>query len=380
MQYLMKRVSKYSILILCLILSIYARAETIEKSFDVKLGGTFTLDSSKGSVKITSWGEKRVAVTAIKKSNDESDLKDFVISMIKKKNNVTVKGRGGRHSQVNVSYLIQIPRKFNLAVNTGGGSIKVGDLKGNVFAETSGGSIKIDNVDGNIDVDTSGGSISIGKVTGKTNMNTSGGHIKVAEGGTIVDANTSGGNIKIGPTAGDVKANTSGGNILVIQAKGNVNVDTSGGSIKIEGGNGAVNADTSGGNIMIDNVAGPVNADTSGGGIKIMRSKSAIKAQTSGGNIIAELIESNLKSKETISLDTQGGSIKLFLPRDLKATIFATVDSSGRSSGRQSISTDFPLQIKADRGDTTAEGDINGGGAKINLTASNGKINIKYLK
>ncbi|WP_086933026.1 DUF4097 family beta strand repeat-containing protein [Agarilytica rhodophyticola] len=370
--------NKITVFALIFILSSYANAEVLEKTFDVNKGGTFVLDSSKGSVKISSWNKKTVEVAATKKSNYESELSSFVISMTKKGNKIIVKGEGGRRSGVNVGYNVKVPKDFNLDLQTGVGSIKIGDLKGNISAKTSAGSIKIDNVDGDINVNTSGGSISVGEVTGKVITHTSGGSIKIEKGGKIVDADTSGGSIKIGSSSGDVNADTSGGSIRVGYAKGNISVDTSGGSIKIEGSDGNVSADTSGGNISIENVAGAVSADTSGGGIKITGVKGAVSANTSGGNILVEFIAGKPKGKAPISLDTKGGSISLYLSKDIKASVVAEVDGGRRSNGGP-IHSDFPLQMSSSRGGATAKGDINGGGNKINLSASNGTINIKLL-
>ena len=358
----------------------FAASDITKESFNVKSGGQLSIKSSSGSINIETWDKNEVFVEIKKEMQSEQRLKDLVITVTNKGNNVDIVCKDKLKSNESIRYSVSVPKKFNVKAETGGGSIKLGELiTGNIEVRTSGGSIKVGDVDGDLAADTSGGSISVGKVTGITEVDTSGGSIKVEAGGKTVNADTSGGSIKIGPSEGDVNADTSGGSISIGHAKGNINADTSGGSIYVAGSDGNVVADTSGGNIKIENTAGGVKADTSGGGIQITGSRGSIIADTSGGDILAELVSVNSNAETPITLDSSNGTIKVYLPDNFKATVYAEINRGGRSNDTK-IHSDFPLDITKQNNEVIAKGDINGGGNKVTLTTNNGEIYIKKLE
>ena len=110
----------------------------------------------------------------------------------------TTTSNWGWNNSLRVKFTITVPHKYNIDVDTSGGSININDLTGDVLAQTSGGSIKIGEITGNVDVDTSGGSIKIARVYGEIRANTSGGSIKAEFAQQITQ---------------DTKLSTSGGSV-----------------------------------------------------------------------------------------------------------------------------------------------------------------------
>ena len=428
----------YSLVVLfglTMAMSAFAKTENIEKTFSVNKGGTLNLDSDLGSVTVTTWDKGEVFVSVKKRARSQKRLDRFEVEIEQKGNDVYVKGDNEWHNRVQVEFHVNVPREYNVDLSTGGGSIKVADINGNVKLDTSGGSISIGNVSvgdinahtsggsikvadvrGNVKVDTSGGSIAIGNVdggnvdahtsggsikvgdvngdlkvdtsgggihlgniTGSSSIHTSGGGISVTQGGKSVNAHTSGGSINIGPSKGNVKVNTSGGNIKIANSDGDIDADTSGGSIKVEGSKGKVVIRTSGGNLTVDSSGGPVRADTSGGNINIKQAKGAIEAKTSGGSIEAEMIETDNSKDTHLNLQSSGGNITVYLPETIEATVSATLKISHFADRDYQIYSDFPLNIKDNDNRVTAQGDINGGGDRIQINTSDGDINIKKI-
>ena len=378
-----------------------AETQEINKSFDVKSGGTLRIKSDNGKIAVETWSEDKVAVEVRKKAKNKERLERFEVTISKKGNDIVVYGESGFNSRVRVSYVVKVPKKYNVNLQTGGGSIQVSDIQGgvtvdtsggsitignvtggnNVDANTSGGSIKVGDVDGNLKVDTSGGSIKLGSVKGKSTIETSGGSISLEKGGNDVVAETSGGSIKIGPVKGNVAVETSGGSIVIDKAEGNVKADTSGGSIKVMGSKGKIEVETAGGSIFIGSSNGPVIAETAGGKIRILQARGYIEAETAGGSIEAEMIETNNKVDSHVYLDTAGGSITVYLPKNFKASITAELKITRSAKRDYRIYSDFPLTIKGEKSDkVTASGDINGGGDKVILETTNGDIHIRMLK
>jgi DUF4097 and DUF4098 domain-containing protein YvlB len=378
----------------------YSESEQINKILKINAGGKLELDSDHGAIQIKTWDKNEAKIEITKRARSKDRLEDFKISIDQSGNTVAINGYGGWNSRVNVDYEITLPNQFNLDLKTGGGSIEVDDISGqlklrtsggsisvgdiasgSVNADTSGGSIQVGDVNGDLKVNTSGGSIKLGKITGVAKADTSGGSIKVESGGKELKADTSGGSIKVGPSTGNVDVETSGGSIKVDMTEGNVRASTSGGSVKIEGSKGSVIAETSGGSIKVGASGDSVRAETGGGSIVIQNAKGSIEADTAGGSITAEMIEKYNAKDTHVDLRTAGGSITLFLPKSVKATVSATLRITRNARRDYRIYSDFPLSIKGENSDkVTAKGEINGGGDKVELKTTNGDIHIKYLE
>ena len=380
------------VLLLGFVTNASAASDDIEQEFQVSPGGTLTLESDAGAIEIKTWDENRVRVRVRNPGGFEVDMDQSGNDV-----NVVADSSGGLFGlrRSNISFSVDVPIAYNVELNTGGGSIDVDDINGEVEADTSGGSIRvgvvtggdvnvdtsggsidIEKVDGDVVADTSGGSINIGDVTGDVRADTSGGRITIANVQGNINADTSGGNIEVGEGGGSVQLDTSGGSIRAGWAQGPIRADTSGGNINLAGSATSVYADTSGGNITIDGSEGPVEADSSGGNIAVSNARSAVKADTSGGRIEVEITATSGSVDGSIDLDTSGGDITLRIPSNLRATVRADLEVSRRSRGDYRIYTDFPLSVQDDDGDIVGRGDINGGGSPISLRTTNSDIYI----
>jgi len=374
--------------------------EVISKSYSVKSGGSLYIESDSGRIEVETWDKNKVEVKITKKSRKEKRLSEFKVDIEQSGNDISIEGEGEWNSRVSVIYYIRVPNEYDLDLKTGGGSISVNDIsgkikmktsggaikvgnvaKGNVDVKTSGGSITIGNVNGDLKADTSGGRIVVGKITGKSQLDTSGGRIEIAHSTGSLKADTSGGSITVGTSDSDVDVNTSGGRIKIGMAQGNVKADTSGGSITVKGSKGSVEIDSSGGNLFVGESGSYVKADTSGGNITIKKANGYIEADTSGGRIEAEMIQTDNSKDTHVNLESSGGSITLYVPKGIKATVNARLKTTHRARKDYRIYSDFPLTIKGqDSSRVSAKGKINGGGDSIDISTTNGDIYIKMIE
>jgi DUF4097 and DUF4098 domain-containing protein YvlB len=304
--------------------------DTIKKSFKVEAGGQLILESDIGSVEVRAGQDNALEVEVIRNvhtsisSKAKRIMEDFKIDFRQEGNTVYITGDYERDGftrfwdelfgkSIRVKFLVSVPAKFNLDLKTGGGSISVEDIEGQIQSRTSGGSLHFDRVKGPI----------LGK--------TSGGSIKLLSGVGKAELRTSGGGITIGEVEGDIIAHTSGGSIKIGRAKGEVDASTSGGSIRVE------------------EVTG------------------AIKARTSGGSITASISGQPASDSR---LTTSGGSVTLSLAEDIKADVDAHT-----SGGR--VHTDFPVTIQGEVSRSSLRARINGGGPELYLRSSGGSIYIR---
>jgi DUF4097 and DUF4098 domain-containing protein YvlB len=310
------------ILALTLAAPAFAAEDVIRKGFNVSEGGTLRLDADLGAIKVVTGGTG-VAIEVVRKARGDSAEKRMgghQIDFRQSGNDVIVEDDLEHkswsffgNSRYEVQWNIRVPDRYNLDI------------------QTSGGSIQVDDIAGNVDARTSGGSISTGRVEGEATLKTSGGSVRVAGATGPVSAHSSGGSIDIGDTTGEVEARTSGGSIRLARTGGNVLARTSGGGIRIEDASGSVDASTSGGSIQ-----------------------ASLSRQPSGDS----------------RLSTSGGSVTVTLAPSIRAELDARASGGG-------VSSDIPITTHGTTKDGVLQGTINGGGPKLVLRTSGGGIRVR---
>jgi len=255
-------------------LSIHAK--TLQDTFAASSGGGLQIKTDVGKINVITHDNPSVLVNVEIEGQNKDD---FSVEFIPKNGNLQIIGERtnsnsnwGWKKQLRISFNITVPSKYNIQLNTSGGSVNITDLTGNIDAYTSGGSIGLGNIVGNVQAKTSGGTIKVGNVAGNVLLYTSGGSIEVGEVLGELSARTSGGSIKA-TFAQQINRNaelkTSGGSIeatLPPQIQVNLKASTSGGRVSSDF---LVN-----GEISKRKVEGEIN----GGGPKLI-------LHTSGGNI-----------------------------------------------------------------------------------------------
>jgi len=355
------------------------------KTFTVSKGGRLEVSVGVGDIRITPGDKNEVSIKASGIDDDELDR----LKMSQSGNTVRVVFRPRSHGWSNndVEFDISIPKEFDTDLHTAGGNIEFTDyIKGNIKGSTSGGDIKLASVEGTVDMSTSGGNVRAGDVRGDGELRTSGGDITIGNVNGELSIGTSGGNIDVKSVGKSLHASTSGGDITVGDVGGEANVSTSGGNIEMGKVSGKATMHTSGGDVSLRGASGTVKASTSGGDMRLENVSGSIEASTSGGEIEAELYPSGTGRSR---LASSGGTVKISIPENAKATIEATIHFGnswggwfGRSKERYSVKSDFKAdsyEKDEDAGEIRAVYTINGGGSEIELSTSGADIIIKKM-
>src|SRR6185436_753747 len=127
---------------------------------------------------------------------------------------------------------------------------------------------------------------------------------------------------------------------------------------------GKVEAETSGGSIHADEIKGELVTSTSGGSIRLKNLSCSVEAETSGGGIDAEISDAT----KSVRLRNSGGNIELELPANKGYDLDLNADKINIELKNFSGSTD----------DNSIEGKIYGGGPKVDVHASSGRINVSF--
>jgi TonB family protein len=296
-----------------------------------------------------------------------------------------------------VQYEVTVPSGYSVEVNTEAGDIETQDIGGTAGLHTQGGNIRTGRIGGSglrevssgrsvAKLDTQGGHIQVLDVAGDLTAFTAGGHINVGNIAGDASLRTGGGHVRAGQIGGRAELETVGGNITVAHAGSFVNVHTGGGQIDFGEVRGSVHAQTGGGGIRIMYVSGPMEVESSGGSICLTRVAGAVQAATSGGTITAWINPDApsgggpVRLGGSSQLASGNGDIVVFLPRNLAATIDATV----AAGGERRIEADPSLHLiilgaNNGMGPVHATAVLNGGGAPLKLRTTSGKIRLQFL-
>lgn len=285
--------------------------------------------------------------------------------------------------QGTVDWRIVVPKGVNLDLVTLAGSISVGDSDGNVILRTTGGSVMAGQIKGNAAIITQGGSIKSGNIGGNAELRSQGGSLEVGDVAGDAEFQTAG-PIRAGGINGHVVAETAGGTIIIREVRGDAKATTRGGDISI-GDAARMNATTAGGNITSRRVRGPFQGHTESGDIRLDSAAAWVEASTGFGNIVVRLVPDNLDGDLHVDLQSGVGDVTIFLPQRMKASVEATIERPAISA--QHVFSDFPMNAMTPPGrglvpnrfyaPTRSQTALNGGGNRIILHTSLGKIEIK---
>jgi TonB family protein len=378
-----------------------------------KNGRCLRLNLELGNVHVVTDESSQVSYRALVKVDSRDPgarefLRRFTLTARQTPWGVVLEGKApwrGLRGRFSASVEIHMPRQYSLQVSTGSGNIDVQDIDGRVSLSSAGGNITVGRVGGAdlparsphyppghiaARVETQGGNVSVGDVAGSLRATTSGGRITAGNIRGDAILRTGGGQIFAGRIEGVATLDTGGGNIHVQSAGAGVTADTAGGQIDFAEAGGAIRTHTGGGAVRIARVTGPAAVDATGGGIVLRRVDAPLQVSANSGGITAWLADESggktgenegiRKLRGASQLSSSEGDIVVFLPRELAATIDALVEQGG--GHRIVADPSLPVKISysdsgAGRGSIHGEGELNGGGETLHLTAVSGNILLR---
>ena len=282
----------------------------VEKSFPAQPGEWLTVETQGGDIRVEVWDQSTVKVVATQTiktdSVSEADelLKRLTLTIGQTAEGVAAKAqyekkRMGFRSgpNVQVSFVVSVPARYNAKLNTSGGNVGVGDLDGKLNVHTSGGNIELGKIKGDLDAHTSGGDVRLVEGAGSVKLATSGGNISVQRAAGVTDLKTSGGDIRIGAADNLIRASTSGGNVtadLIGPLKADCVLETSGGNVRVHVSSDAafqLDASTGGGRVRADSLSlssHEIQRERSRLSGKVNGGGPLLKLHSSGGDIVVE--------------------------------------------------------------------------------------------
>ncbi len=370
----MKKICVFSLLLILPLILI--AQNNVKRTFETTPGKRLEVDlTTGGSIEIKGWDKNEVSIAADLRGDEEDYNLEF-----KERSwgiSVEISFEGRRSSNGGVSIEVQVPKNYNLEL------------------ETMGGEINIDGVEGEFSGETMGGEIRLSNLKGTANLTTMGGEIEVSDSELDGQVKTMGGEITLNDVIGDLNASTMGGEVTYRNKKKQDNrknakeltISTMGGEINVDDAPGGANVSTMGGEIRIRRARKYVKAKTMGGEIKIDEIDGGVKATTMGGEIRVNMVGNPDEYDRDVVLSSMGGDIELTVPEGLSMDFDIKLTITRRSSDKYKIISDFPINIEEsddwDRSEGSARryiygtGKVKDGKNRIRIDTINGDIIIK---
>jgi hypothetical protein len=266
---------------------------------------------------------------------------------------------------------VRAPRLDRLAITTSDGPVDAGGIEGTLEVDTGAGEVSADRIGGDCRLVTGGGDIRVGSVGGGLRCSSGAGKIQVGTVRGSVVLETVGGDIAAADVGGTVRAETGGGGIHIIKAGGAVTAGTGGGQIVVDSANGIVTARNIAGPVKVGAAWG-VQCQSVAGGISLSNIAGGMRVSTSLGNIMASLLAGKMADS---FLATGNGDITVYIPSNVGVNVHAQNDLA---DSIRRIAVEFPgVQVRRQGRLIVADGPVNGGGPRLEISATVGTIFIR---
>ena len=343
----------------------------LEERFPAKPGEKLTIQlESGGNIDIEGWDRDEVLVQARIVGPVGTDIRrtsDGVRIV------ASAQHRKGERTSVRLS--VRVPGRFDIDIESRGGSVEIDGIEGEIRGETMGGELVLQNLRGSLDFETFGG------------------NVKLLDSDVDGRVTSLGGNLYLKNVNGNVEASTAGGNVTydnVTPRSGacdEVRISTMGGNIHVPDAGCGADVETMGGNIVIDRAENHVKAETMGGNVTVNSVDGWVRASTMGGNVTVTMVGNPRTGRRDVSLTSMGGDITLTVPDGLSMDVDITLTYTKRSKQKYEIRSEFPLHIdKTEQWDHQSrqprryiygKGTLDGGEHKIKIETVNGDVYLR---
>jgi DUF4097 and DUF4098 domain-containing protein YvlB len=385
------------------------QSRELRETYDLAPGGVVSVNNTSGYIRVTSWGEDRVKVDAVKRARRDEDLDQVRIEVTTRPGRIDIRTTYLRNEEgrISVDYDLKVPRGAVLnALTTTSGEITVYDPVARVTANSTSGPITVREVIGAATLSSTNGEITAGRIGGSLVVTATSGNLVIGEVASTLNARCNNCNISARGIRNDATVRTANGSIELERIGGRANAETTNGRIRINdvgagviatsysnsitvtNARGFVVANALNGSVVIRNAGEGARASSVGGSVQISDSNGRIEADTTNGSISL----ANIDGKDVSAKSANGGV--LFTGKFYESGRYVFFSANGNvvltlppesnfnltvKSDNGSINTEFPLKLEpgAQLGRGPIVGVIGRGGAEVQAISANGAVHIK---
>lgn len=165
----------------------FQERDEINQTYQLAPGARVEVSSIRGRVEITNTDSPTAEVQIIRTARNRADLEYHKIEVAQTGNSLVVRGvqepedRRRQNIQVNHQVILKLPRHIDLSVSSVSGSLKAGDVDGQVHVTSISGSARIGNAGGKLQVTSVSGSLEAGNVGAEARVNSISGNVRLGQ-------------------------------------------------------------------------------------------------------------------------------------------------------------------------------------------------------
>ena len=172
----------------------FKERDEVNRTYQLTPGARVEVSSIRGGVEITNTDSTTAEVQIIRTARTRADLEYHKIEIEQAGNSLVIRGEQdqgrGQSIQVNHQVILKLPRRIDLSVNSISGSIKAGDVDGEMRASSISGSANIGNVGGKLQVSSVSGSLEVGNVGADAKVTSISGNLRLGQVNGSLDASS----------------------------------------------------------------------------------------------------------------------------------------------------------------------------------------------
>jgi DUF4097 and DUF4098 domain-containing protein YvlB len=251
------------------------------------------LNNTSGDVSITGSADAKVHIHATARASGfgfespDKRVSDLLANppIEQRGNTIHIGQEMRRMRNVNVSYMIEVPRDTEVASTVLSGAQTIQDVRGPVNAKTASGSIRVS------------------RIEKQTQLSTLSGSIRADNIGEDLQANSASGTVTVSNIKGDVRISALSGSTQIVKPGGRVEASTASGSVDVEGATGDVKAHAASGRVNVQGNPGASSywdLKTASGTVQL-----GVPANASF-HLAAEAVSGEIKADIPIMIEEQG--------------------------------------------------------------------------
>ena len=165
----------------------FRERDEFNQTYQLAPGARVEVSSIRGSVDIVSADTSTAEVKIIRSARSRADLEYHKIEVEQTGNSLVVRGlqepreRSRENIQVDHHVILRLPRHIDLAVSSISGSVKAGDVNGEMRLSSISGSANAGNVGGKLRVSSISGSLDVGSVAADARVNSISGDVRIGQ-------------------------------------------------------------------------------------------------------------------------------------------------------------------------------------------------------
>lgn len=165
----------------------FQERDEINRTYQLSPGARVEVSSIRGPVEILNTDSATAEVQIIRTARNRADLEYHKIEVEQTANSLVVKGvqesgqRRHENIQVNHHVILKVPRRIDLAVSSVSGSLKTGDVDGQMVVRSISGSVDIARVGGELQLSSVSGNFEVGNVGGDARLTSISGNVRLGQ-------------------------------------------------------------------------------------------------------------------------------------------------------------------------------------------------------